>query len=179
MCWGLLPRNEKCGCHFLGIKVQQYTNVKTGRYRTRFQNFVCTLWRFMLQRYGCSSKPKRRLSLKEVAQPPLCAPAARWGCWQARGSPVGAGVASRAHGQPVLVPQGHGGSPTSPQTPAPAQPLWNVRGNYSLTAFLGVTRPPSSADAEVSRWVRESQLFTSYWAGFSIAFFSVSLTVRL
>lgn len=39
-------------------KVQQYTNVKTGRYRTRFQNFVHTLWRFMLQRHGCSSKPK-------------------------------------------------------------------------------------------------------------------------
>lgn len=176
--WGHLLWNEKRGCHFLGIQSTAIHKCQNQyRYRTGFQNFVRTL-RYMLQHHGCSSKPKHGLSLKEVVWPALCAPSCPAGCWQAGESLVGASVAPQAHGRPVLLPQGCDGSPTSSLTPAPAQPLRNVRGQLKPPC---TSRCPAAAFGYCWRGLSlgQSLLPTSYRAEFPITLLSVSLTVRL
>lgn len=178
MCWDHLPWNEKRGCRFLGVQSTTiYKCQNRYRYRRRFQNFVRTLWRFMVQRHGCSSKPKCGLSLKEVAQPPRVLPAAPRGRRRV-GARWGAGVASQADRRPALMPQGRGGSATSPPTPAPAQPLWRVRVKGQPRCASSASRGRLRLLMERSLLGSESLLFTSYQAGVSITFFSVSLTVR-
>lgn len=96
--------------------------------------------------HGSLSKPKCRLPLKRVSQPLVCAahsPAGMlpggstaWTWWEL-------GVATQAHGQAALVPQGHDGILTSLPPPAPAQPLGEVGGEATASLhFLHVTRPP-------------------------------------
>lgn len=111
-------------------------------YKIRFQNFVCTLWRFTLQPRGCSSAPRCGLSLTDVAWLPVCAPVAlrdagglpswQWPAWARPGSH------QPLHGHlPLLSLSGDWG-------------WWN----HSLAA------PSSAMEREVSRWVRGSLLIT-------------------
>lgn len=181
MCWGHLPQNGKCGCHFLGVqsKMSKLIQLLMQCFSTLYLHDG-DLWCSII--HGCLSKPKCRLPLKRVSQPLVCAahsPAGMlpggstaWTWWEL-------GVATQAHGQAALVPQGHDGILTSLPPPAPAQPLGEVGGKRQPPCISSMSRGRLSARGEVSPGVTKSPLFTScYQAGLAITFFSSSLTVR-
>lgn len=151
MCWGHLPWNGKCGCHFLGIRSTTiYKCQNWYRYRTRFQNFVRTLWRFILQHHGCSSKPECGLSLEEVAQPPLCAARSPAGMLAGRSlarSWWEAGVALQVHTS-LCSCHWDAAAARPPRRQLPLFSLSGKRGwNYSIAAL-----PQRQAAAFVYWW---------------------------
>lgn len=125
MCWDHLPWNEKCGCRFLGMQsttIYKCQNRYTEGFRTLYVHYGDLWYSVMAVQVNLNAG----CPWKRWPSPPCVLPAAPRGR-QRPGAQWGAGVASQADRRPALVPQGRGGSATSPLTPAPAQPLWKVR----------------------------------------------------
>lgn len=169
MFWGHLPWKGKCCRHFLGIRSTTICKRQNRySYKTRFQNFACTLWRSVLQHHDRVSKPKRRLSWKEAVQPLPCVDADTRGAGQgADGALPSTCEPAQAHGRDEQA-----ASPLCGSLPGEGQ-------TTALLHFLSITRPHYSTCEEVSILESGRLFFTDHHhdAGFFLSFFSVSLTV--